>query len=87
MKKELMDFLKSSLDYGSMNEKDAYEDQDVFLLMCFSDLIGVPNPYAYYMSELLPYIARDLPSWQWRLTQDKLEFLGDAEQKYDFHTF
>jgi hypothetical protein len=87
MIEKLKDFFSSSLSYGSMNRKDAFEEMDAFMLMCFSDMIGVPNPYSYYMAELLPYIAEDLPSWEWRISQDKLEFLGDAEQKYDFHTF
>ncbi|PTD94064.1 hypothetical protein C9439_04475 [archaeon SCG-AAA382B04] len=80
-------FFKSSLEPAQSARVVAYDEIDAFLLLCFSDALGIPNPYSYYMSELLPYIAEDLPAWENRMVSDRLEGLQHlASDKLEQHT-
>lgn len=51
----------------SMIKKEAADEVDNFMLLCFPDLIGLPSPTTYYSLELLPYLAEDLNSWETRI--------------------
>ncbi len=47
--------------------KEAHDEMDDFILLCFGDLLGIPIPTTYYSLELLPLIAEDLDGWQNRM--------------------
>jgi len=47
--------------------KEAIDAMDNSLLLCFPDLLGLPNPMAYYTLEILPYLAGDLATWERRI--------------------
>ena len=49
-------------------EKEASNEMDEFLLLCFGDLLGIPLPTSYYSLELLPLVAEDLEAWQLRMS-------------------
>lgn len=74
-KRELIDnlkeFLKSAFDFKENSRqrirKEAYDEMDNFMLLCFGDLLGIPVPTAYYTLELLPYLAEDLEGWERRI--------------------
>lgn len=51
----------------AMIKKEAADETDSFMLLCFADLIGLPSPTTYYSLELLPYLAGDLQSWETRI--------------------
>jgi hypothetical protein len=36
---------------------------DLFLLLCFSDLLGIPNPVNHYTLELLPAMLESFHRW------------------------
>ena len=42
------------------------EQEDLFLLLCFSDLLGIPNPVNYYTLELLPVMLERFHEWHLR---------------------
>ena len=48
-------------------ENEAKESMDQFILLCFSDLLGIDMPTTYYALELLPYLGDDLEGWLKRM--------------------
>lgn len=52
-------------------EKEAHDQMDNFILLCFADMLGLPLPTSYYALEILPYIADDLEYWQRRMLDRK----------------
>ncbi|WXR61558.1 hypothetical protein WG909_14810 [Peptostreptococcaceae bacterium AGR-M142] len=78
--KDFFDFIKASLDFkeksDSFLKKEAIDEMDNFILICFSDLLGIPNPIEYYSLELLPYIASDLEGFEIRILNRK-SVIGD----------
>ncbi len=73
-------FIESAVD---LLEKEAYEQEDLYMLLLFSDLLGIPNPVSYYTMELLPYIAEDMENWETRMLR-KREVLSERFGKHDF---
>jgi hypothetical protein len=47
--------------------KEAMDAMDNYMLLCFADLLGLPNPVSYYTLEMLPYLADDLATWERRI--------------------
>ena len=37
--------------------------EDLFILLCFGDIIGLPAPSSYFALKFLPYVAQELPSF------------------------
>lgn len=74
---DLWEFLQAAFTpKGIMTAKDvlrkeAFDENDNFLLLCFGDLLGLPLPVSYYTLELLPYLAQDLEGWERRMVQRK----------------
>ncbi|WP_326908864.1 hypothetical protein [Sedimentibacter sp. MB31-C6] len=64
-------FFQAATDYNrksrSLLVKESHNEMDEFLLLCFGDSLGIPIPTSYYSLELLPLIAEDLESWQFRM--------------------
>ena len=46
---------------------EAIDLQDLFLLMCFMDLMGLPNPAALYLVDLQPYLLEEFHLWHRRM--------------------
>ena len=64
-------FFQGALDMQgrSVNhiEAEADETMDQFMLLCFSDLLGIDMPTTYYALELLPYLGDELEDWLKRM--------------------
>ena len=45
--------------------------QDNFMIIIFSDFLGIPNPLSYYTIELIPYFGNDLEGWENRMGDRK----------------
>jgi hypothetical protein len=45
----------------------ARDEDDLFLLMVFSEMMGIPNPGTYYMLELLPLLQDRFHEWHRRM--------------------
>jgi len=52
-------------------ENEAEESMDQFMLLCYSDLLGIDMPTTYYALELLPYLGDDLENWLKRMDSKK----------------
>lgn len=45
--------------------------RDAFMLVTFSDALGVPNPTEFYTLELMPYLMEDFHEWHRRVGLDE----------------
>lgn len=52
--------------YRSLAARQRRDEDDLFLLLCFSDLLGIPNPVSYYTLELLPAMMKRFHEWHLR---------------------
>jgi len=43
------------------------EQDDLFMLLVFSEMVGVPNPVGYYTLELQPLLYEDFHEWHLRM--------------------
>jgi hypothetical protein len=50
---------------------EAIELQDLFLLLCFMDLMGLPNPAALYLADVQPYLVEEFHLWHRRMGMDR----------------
>lgn len=53
--------------YRSLIHREYLEQRDLFLLLGFSDLIGVPNPVGFYTLELYPELIEQFHEWHKRM--------------------
>ena len=53
--------------YRSQIYRSYREQRDLFLIMTFSDLLGVPNPAAFYALELYPDLIEEFHQWHLRM--------------------
>lgn len=49
----------------------AVELNDLFLLLCYMDLLGLPNPAALYLLDLYPYVLEEFHLWHRRMGMDR----------------
>ncbi len=52
--------------YRSAVAREHRDQEELFLLLCFGDLLGIPNPVNYYTLELLPYMYQEFHQWHLR---------------------
>ncbi len=75
IKENIKLFLQGAFDMKDRStaliRKEALDELDNFMLLCFGDLLGFPLPTSYYTLEILPYIAEDLDGWERRLLNRK----------------
>jgi len=53
--------------YRSTIHREYLRRHDAFMLLGFSDLLGVPNPVQFYMLELYPWLIEDFHRWHVRM--------------------
>ncbi len=53
--------------YRSQIHREYLEQRDLFLLLGFSDLLGAPNPVAFYTLELYPELIEQFHQWHLRM--------------------
>ena len=46
------------------------QEDDLFMLLVFSEMLGVPNPASYYTLELQPLLYPDFHAWHRRMGMD-----------------
>ncbi len=49
----------------------AMELADLFLLLCFMDSLGLPNPAALYLLEVFPSLLEEFHLWHRRMGADR----------------
>ncbi|KAA0014535.1 DNA helicase [Billgrantia pellis] len=47
------------------------DEDDLFMLLVFSDMMGVPNPAAYYTLELQPLLLERFHDWHKRMGMER----------------
>ncbi|MEX2527788.1 MAG: cory-CC-star protein [Gemmatimonadota bacterium] len=47
------------------------EEDDLFLLLVFSEMMGIPNPASYYTLELLPVLYDRFHDWHTRMGMER----------------
>lgn len=47
------------------------DEEDLFMMMVFSDALGVPNPASYYTVELLPVVYERFHEWHRRMGMER----------------
>ncbi len=52
-------------------EHELANEENEFLLLCFSDVLGIDLPTKYYVLELLPYLMDNLESWEEQMQHAK----------------
>ncbi|EMR05944.1 hypothetical protein C772_01924 [Bhargavaea cecembensis DSE10] len=52
------------------------DEDDLFLLLLYSEMIGIPNPVYYYTLELYPYMIEKFHDWHLRMGMEKSPLTG-----------
>ena len=47
------------------------DDEDLFMLLVFVEMLGVPNPASYYTLELLPVLYERFHEWHTRMGMER----------------
>jgi len=80
IKENIKMFLRAAFDMNdkasSRIRKEAMDELDNFMLLCYGDLLGLPIPTSYYTLEILPYIAEELEGWE-RRTLNRKSIVND----------
>lgn len=53
--------------YRSAIQREYLEQRDLFLVLSFSDFLGIPNPVAFYTLELYPELIDQFHQWHVRM--------------------
>ncbi len=53
--------------YRSAIHREYLRQRDLFLLLTFSDLLGIPNPVQFYTLELYPELLEQFHEWHLRM--------------------
>jgi hypothetical protein len=57
--------------YRSAIHREHLRQRDLFLLLGFSDLLGLPNPVAFYTLELYPELIEQFHEWHLRMGMEQ----------------
>ncbi len=50
---------------------EAMELEDLFLLICYMDMMGIPNPAVLYLLDVYPYVVEEFHLWHRRMGMDR----------------
>lgn len=56
--------------------RELREEEDIFTLLCFSEMLGLPNPAFYYTLELYPFVIERFHDWHLRMGMEKSPLNG-----------
>jgi hypothetical protein len=76
--KKLIKYYEEVLEMPHRMEvaRELRDEDDLFLLLLYSEMIGIPNPVYYYTLELYPHIIEDFHDWHLRMGMDKSPLTG-----------
>jgi len=52
-------------------KRELREEEDFFMLLCFSELLGIQNPAIFYTLELYPLMIDKFHEWHIRMGMEK----------------
>jgi len=56
--------------------RELRHEDDLFLLLLYSEMLGIPNPVYYYTLELYPYMIERFHEWHLRMGMEKSPLAG-----------
>jgi hypothetical protein len=56
-----------SLPHKTEIARELRDEDDLFMLLLYSETLGIPNPVFYYTLELYPYILDKFHDWHLRM--------------------
>ncbi|KGX87160.1 cory-CC-star protein [Pontibacillus litoralis] len=65
-----------SLTHKQEVARELRDEEDLFFLLIYSDMLGIPNPAFYYTLELYPYIMEKFHDWHLRMGMEKSPLEG-----------
>lgn len=76
--KKLIDYYEEVLSMPHRTEiaRELRDQDDLFLLLLYSEMIGIPNPVYYYTLELYPYMIEQFHDWHLRMGMEKSPMSG-----------
>ncbi|MFD1864507.1 cory-CC-star protein [Planococcus sp. FY231025] len=76
--KKLMAYYEEVLELPHRTEiaRELRAEDDMFLLMLYSEMLGIPNPVYYYTLELYPYMIEEFHDWHLRMGMEKSPLSG-----------
>lgn len=76
--KMLINFYEEVLSMPHRQEiaRELRNQDDLFLLLLYSEMIGIPNPVYYYTLELYPYMIERFHDWHLRMGMEKSPMTG-----------
>ncbi|PAV28922.1 hypothetical protein CIL05_14380 [Virgibacillus profundi] len=76
--KTLIQFYEEVLSMPHRQEiaRELRNEDDLFLLLLYSEMIGIPNPVYYYTLELYPYMIEKFHDWHLRMGMEKSPMTG-----------
>lgn len=76
--KKLIKWYEDVLEHPHKTEiaRELRAEDDLFLLMLYSEMLGIPNPAYYYTLELYPYMIEEFHDWHLRMGMEKSPLSG-----------
>ncbi|ETP67406.1 hypothetical protein HU147_06520 [Planomicrobium chinense] len=76
--KKLIAYYEEVLELPHRTEiaRELRAEDDLFLLMLYSEMLGIPNPAYYYTLELYPYMIEEFHDWHLRMGMEKSPLSG-----------
>ena len=76
--KKLIKWYEDVLEHPHKMEiaRELRAEDDLFLLMLYSEMLGIPNPAYYYTLELYPYMIEEFHDWHLRMGMEKSPLSG-----------
>ena len=76
--KQLIVFYEEVLSMPHRQEiaRELRNEDDMFLLLLYSEMLGIPNPVYYYTLELYPYMMGNYHEWHLRMGMEKSPMAG-----------
>ena len=47
------------------------KEDELFMILCFSEMLGLPNPVSHYTLELYPYYVKKFHQWHKRMGMER----------------
>jgi len=57
--------------YRQSIRRQLRDEEDVFMLLTCSEMLGIPNPLTYYTLELIPYMLEEYHAWHRRMGYER----------------
>ena len=76
--KKLIAFYEEVISMPHRQEiaRELRDEDDLFFLLLYSEMLGIPNPVFYYTLELYPYMIEEFHEWHLRMGMEKSPMVG-----------